>query len=396
METNRKIQEFKRVLNIIQKSPVSTSAKYKQVESADEKFAELMRLYSGICTFEKLIKDFNDIEIRKQLKILGISYSAWDHGRVSDRDEEFIEDNVTPILADNVDYYIDRVLNRKEYHDITVHSMSAFIANKIKNKCDDLTEDIFDYYLIGKTIGEDNSKRYILKSGKELDKEAKRKLYSKLRRYISPSVDDDPKDRERLLKSLVRLGIDEEKLEYLEQKCGGAIRIITSMKAHMLSIKDQEIQKTVDLLQKDGTLSYGLLYTSAKGDKYGAKTEPLLVIDLPYYGQFSLHLKAEKSSETALSEETMAELKETPYPFPLYETKTVLLSENCSYAALDIEGLESEELSEKARLGLDYEKEFAHYAALKLGATRADLYQIFGMITPEIKRDESKGDGGRD
>lgn len=142
----------------------------------------------------------------------------------------------------------------------------------------------------------------------------------------------------------------------------------------------------IEELKDRDDISYGR-YVEPKKDKSGKiiygrdgvtpKMDNILVIDLPYYGQFSVHMKNFQS---------ISALRDTPYNgLHVYEKESIMLTDNISNAAKqyllrktgnntwpdlsDIMG----DLKQMRKTN----PRFAHYIAIKMGATKQELDEMY-------------------
>ena len=197
-------------------------------------------------------------------------------------------------------------------------------------------------------------------------------------RYFDPSNLGDTDNLEWTKRKLKKFGIKEENLEDLRSL---NIEVLSKGQRDGYYIKDFEMDRAIELLKEDDEISYGK-FTKNMTDNNGVeildsegnpKQEHLFVVDLPYYGQFSIHMKTE-SSISALSDTPYDELR-------IYEKESVLLTDEVSsWAKKIILGKTFKEVVGKLkniRRNRKNGARIAHYTALKLGATKEELDELY-------------------
>lgn len=310
----------------------------------DERFAKIMRLYDKVSTEWK--SEYKKIERKKPKEIR------------------------TPIPSEN----IEDIINGALYDDILEVVLSIHVANKIAHASICAKETIIKKFI-------ENKIEYN-KLDKSLIEKEKLNIITKRISIIYDKVNEENSVVTQISKSsLLEYGITPEILEELK---GKGIEELNELARSAFYIKDFEINNAIKLLRDRSDISYG---------KMDDDTGHSLVVDLPYYGQFAVHLKTQKS---------ISALSKTPYDeLRFYEKESVLLTDEISETA-------QKYIKRKKEMGKTTLKEilpdlkqvkkddprFAHYVALKMGATKQELDELYNeerktksTIIPNRKRD---------
>ena len=130
-----------------------------------------------------------------------------------------------------------------------------------------------------------------------------------------------------------------------------------------MAIKDRAIDESIKLLKENGTQSFGLAKVKSKD---GKKEENLFVIDVPCFGQMSVHMYDER---------LITALAEHEYKYPICNTENVLLIDRVSEYQESFMLQDTPELIESLRK-LKSRKE-AHEIAVKAGFEKDELKMLY-------------------
>lgn len=342
----RKQKELNEVIKQIINAEILDIGNYDSLNKK-QRFPSIMRLYSKVNPSWK--EDYRNIEKNKP-KNLQTELSSYNIGDIIDsaENEELLE------IA------------------LSVHAM-----NKIAHTCIYTKKRILSELI--------NHKQRQTYGNYELSPTVFNHLEEDISGYFDPSNKDDHNTRNNSLRGIKRRGITNEDLRYLEQR---GFREITAKQRMAFYIKDLLIDDLIEMLQKRDDISYGMV-VKKKEDEKGKKTETsgrnkqkgkkngkdeserkeyILVVDLPYYGQFSVHLKTH-SSISALSKTPYDELR-------VFEIESTILTDEVSEAAEKL--LKNKRLSIESLRKIRAENpRFAHYLALKQGGTKQELDALY-------------------
>ncbi len=329
MANKRKNSEYNRALEIAEAAKNSDLLKVNSymLLPIEERFSKLMHLYDEM---ERWKKEYKKVEKHKP------------------------EDIRTPLTAERIEELIDSAL----YDEMIEVTLSMHVSNRIAHTCIFAKEYIIKKFILDKI---ENGQ---LEEKIDLDKALKRID------IISDPINTEESMITKISKAeLKSFGITEEMLRELQ---GKGLKELSQLERSAFYIKTYETENTIKLLKKRDDISYGKV-TNETGDA--------LVIDLPYYGQFAVHLK---------SKESVSALSNTPYDsLHFYEKESVMLTDEISEKAqrfinsrrengkLDLKDL----IPELRKIKKDRPR-FAHYVAVKMGATKQELDELY--------KDESK------
>lgn len=342
---DKKYIQARHQVQIMKKSKVLSASDYILMP-LDERFKSLMDLYSKL--EPEWVSEYEKVERRKPKEI-----------RTDLTSKKMIE-----------------VVNGAIGEDLLELTMAMHAANKIAHQCKFIRDSILNYYIMTKA-----------EEGKIGWSTDNRNLYDLIEKVFDPEVKKMPKHLKSLKEKLAKdYGIGQDILDDLESKNGDDLRQIIQMQRMGFYIKDFEMDNIIEELKDRDDISYGKCSTPKrddkgriiyKRDKVTPKTDEGLIIDLPYYGQVCVHMKTKKS---------ISALSDIPYDsLHVYETESVLLTDNISKAAKeyllrktgnntwpDLNDIMSD-LKEMRRTN----PRFAHYIAVKMGATKQELDEIY-------------------
>lgn len=326
--------EIKDILEdrVLEIAEAAKSSDLKKVNSyillpTDERFSKLMRLYDKM---ERWKDEYKKVEERKP------------------------KDVRTPLTAESIEDLIDSAM----YDEMLEVALSMHISNKIAHDCIFAKEHIIRKFISDK-----------IKTGQLEETIDVNKALNRID-IISDPINTEESIITKISKSELKFwGITEEMLQELK---GKGLEELSQLERNAFYIKEFEIDNIIKILKSRDDISYG---------KVTDETGNSLVIDLPYYGQFSVHLKS-KGSISALSN--------TPYDsLHFYEKESVILSDEVSKAAQRLIDKRREsgkvdlvDLIPELRKMKKGKPRFAHYVALKMGATKQELDELY--------RDEQK------
>lgn len=145
-------------------------------------------------------------------------------------------------------------------------------------------------------------------------------------------------------------------------------------------IKDYEISKLITELEDRDDIDYGM---AVKTDNDGTSKENIFVMNLPYYGQFCVHLKLPAHIKA---------LESHPYCLDeLYEFETIMLTSEVSPSAREDFDQGASISKQKLRLTAQKDPRYALYLALKTGHEKDTIREIFNT-SKTTKRIQSSSD----
>jgi len=257
----------------------------------------------------------------------------------------------------------------------SVVAMNVYLSNKIAHLCSNARDRIVEGYLLGKS------------GNKKLTEAQIKETSSKIKKYfIEKARMDNPKLRDKssielmiknIKEELKDVKIEDRDLEKFEKQ--NFYKLI-QMEKELFAIKDFEIVNVITRLKErdrlynsgietDEPMSYGMA-----NDENG---EPILVIDLPYFSQFSVHLKKESEAISALSD--------VSYDKEVYALETVMLTEGISPEIKEdlkkvgkdfskIKSVARERIrNDRSVTGKNSATSYAHHVLLKSGGSKKEL-----------------------
>lgn len=338
-------ERYKRAQNVVKNVRKSDLLKLNayRLLPIDARFEKLMRLYDSIADWKK---DYDKIEMRKPVEVR------------------------TPRNVESIDDVIDGAM----YDDILELALSMHVANKIAHACDWAIEDIIEDFLL-KKINSGELPRSVLKD------ENAGPIIRKIGRIFDPINQSNRKTMDWLKATLREYGITDDMLKDLE---GCGLEELNKMQRNAFYIKDYEMENAIEELKARDDISYGKVSSKGPNGK-----EHGLVIDLPYYGQFCVHMKTERS---------ISALRNTKYDqMHMYETESVLLMDGISESAKKFIKRRKEQgkstldkmIPELRKISKDRPR-YAHYIALKMGATKQELDKLYKDEKPTTPKPPKK------
>lgn len=348
--------EYEEALKLVEIAKTSNVFKFYPSKKMDNRFVELMNLYDKVNPNWKSV--YEEIEATKP------------------------EEIQTPLEFENIQDVIDSAL----YAPILELCLSIHIANRIAHTYDRAIENIIKHKLIEKAKKDNDEKtKRLLKDNRKLVR-----VYRQIGDYLDPANISDKNLRERSLEYLKKDGITEEDIKQLDDI--GISHLIKERK-RAFAAKDYEIDEALTTLKQEKDISYGVCLRRVREPNGKIKTDSrgkeirdsVLVVDVPYYGQYLVHMKKDTSmSALAMLPKYRAQ--------NLYEKKTFLLTDNISDKgrefieehSTDGRTVSYPEIEPDLKRLEKINPRFAHYLALKFGANKR-----------EIRRLHSRADGER-
>ncbi len=340
--------EYRDALKLVEIARTSNVFKFYASKPTEDRFTELMELFDKVNPEWKKI--YEEIEKEKPIEVQ------------------------TPLEYENIQDVIDGALNEP----ILELCLSIHIANKIAHTYDRAIENIIKQKLIEKSQkSSDNKIQGLLKDHKGLSR-----LYRQIGDYLDPSNLDDTSVRKNLLEYIKRDGITEDDLEQLNNI---GIPYLIRERKKAFAAKDYEIDQTLTTLKEEKDISYGVCLRKVRNRDGSIKTDSkgkeikdsVLVVDVPYYGQYLVHMK----KDTSIS--SLAAIPKYGAKY-LYEKKTFLLTDNISdqgqnFIERHTPAGKTASYEEMEPHLINLEKmnpRFAHYLALKFGANKKELRKL--------------------
>lgn len=355
--------------------------RYKTLKSSSKKFTNLMNLY--VTLNPNWVNELNELERRKPRNVSSpLKLSTHIEGKWRRKNnKELTQEIIKSVVGSG------RLIEM---------AMSIHVANKIAHECEISQGNIIMYYLQQDT-----------RLNIPIDSKNKGWLFKYVQEYLGN--EDNPK--QDVINYLKRNNISESMLKNIPEDDKKRILTLGKARREAFLIKDSLIYELINDLNHDKEVdaeselilnsrpSYGI-YSTEKTDEYGnvrysRNGEPFmehrLIIDVPFFGQFCVHL---------LHEDTISALSQTPYDavHRFHERKSVILTDNISdYGSSFLKQLQSDgistflnmenmELLNKIRELKSKDSRFAHYLALKLGAESDVIDYIYNDDKDEGER----------
>lgn len=264
-------------------------------------------------------------------------------------------------------------------HNYISMANNIFYANKVTHQIRDAEEKLI--YEVFKLKG---FKINYFKNGQkqELDPTEKGKewlfglTFKRLHEYFKLNPEDSSNARQIVEqeKRLRKSGLDASKLRVFENiKIGNtsvSIRDMAVASKEAMALKDmyieqfiKEITHPIDNERKAeyDTVNWGM----SKDDK----GNDIFVIDIPFWQQFSVHVK---------NQALAAQIQ--PYPYPIYEKENILITNFMPSVEKHLRGdIDTETIDELKRLGSD---RYAHMVLVKRGATKEQFARYYNVDNP--------------
>lgn len=315
----------------------------------EERFAALMRLYER--AEPAWVSKFNELESRKPEKM-----------RIN------LDTKTT----------MEELIESAEGDELCQTAMSMYTANKLAHLCENARNVLLEDYLKNKinllyNSGYDRSANLLRTSiyGKRAFRDVSNTIYA----YFDPANQSKTGLLRKLEGELYSSGIDANDIAAF-RKIG--IDKLAVKQRNGYYLKDFEMMNLITKLQTRDDVAYGMVVTP-KEDELGRtikdrqgnpKNDYLMVVDLPYYGQFSVHMKTQSS---------ISALSATPYSESrVFEKESMILTDQVSEYA------KKHELKKGGTITIAELKElkskdprYAHYLALKTGSGKDELDEMY-------------------
>lgn len=255
------------------------------------------------------------------------------------------------------DFELRSVIEAAEGLPIVEKALEIFYSNKIAHLCRTAQKN-----MISDLTQEENEKNMGYESLMyRFSDEEMNRVAIFTHRYFIAKKSLNKKVENIAKRRLEKDGINQEMLNVLEER---GYDVLSKTYLDCMAIKSETIDESVELLKKDENQSFGM--AKVKNNKTG-KEESLFVIDVPCFGQMSVHI---------CSEELMTQLSDCEYKYPIYQTENVLLIDSVSkYQANLLKKSNSELIQELKAMK---SREEAHEIAVKAGFNRSELEEIHG------------------
>ena len=338
---------YKKMADIARVDEILKNYKTKPI---NDRFTEIMHLYSKIEPEWK--KRYNDLEKEKPKELQFL---------MKLEEVEEIEDLINSAWGD----------------ELLETCLAIHVSNKIAHCYDRYINEAIITYLKLKADEGKIEKEIFADEGKM------KRICFQISSLFDPVNKNDMSTKTRLTRYLKKDNIDETMLKEIGEI--GLEHFIVGRR-NAFAVKDFEIENALRILAEDNEISYGILQDEKLDRKgktlYDGKGNPIyantLVVDLPFYGQFAVHMKDDSSISV------FSDIPRYNRKF-FYERKSVMLTDGISRIAKNWVGARNRQGIPSTYEGLradlkEIERSnprYAHYLALKLtGATREQLKDL--------------------
>lgn len=247
------------------------------------------------------------------------------------------------------------VIEAAEGIPVTEKALEIFYANKIAHVCRTTQKN-----LLSDMITESNKENEEFETLMyDFNESEINNITLSLHRYFIAEKNMNNKATKIAKMQLAKTGIGNDQIEKLRRR---GYDVLAKSYIDSMAIKDEAIAESIDLLKEDKDQSFGLAKIRNRKSK---KEENLFVIDIPCFGQMSVHIYAP---------ELITSLSEHEYTYPIYQTENVLLSDRTSQYQESFLSKSTEELIEALKK-LRSKKE-AHEIAVKAGLRKEEIDSI--------------------
>lgn len=252
------------------------------------------------------------------------------------------------------DFDLHEVMESAEGIPTTEKSLEIFYSNRIAHTCRDAQKK-----MLGDMFKEKNRENAGYESliyhfnNREMDQIAK-----SAHRYFIAESNMNTKAANIAQRQLAKNGITIDEIEILRKRGYDAL---AKGYVDCMAIKDEAIAESIKILKEDKTQSFGLAKV-----KNGKREENVFVIDVPCFGQMSVHIYDEK---------LISALSEDKYKYPIHNFDNVLLIDKASEYQEGFLLQDTPELIESLRR-LKSRKE-AHEIAVKAGFEKDELEMLY-------------------
>ena len=258
------------------------------------------------------------------------------------------------------DFDLHEVMESAEGIPTTEKALEIFYSNNIAHTCRDAQKK-----MLGDMLKEKNKENAGYESlmyhfnSKEIDQIAKL-----AQRYFIAQSNMNTRVADIAKRQLSRFGISIDEIETLRER---GYDVLAKGYVDCMAIKVEAVDKVVDLLKEDKTQSFGLAKIVNRNT---GKEERLFVMDVPCFGQMSVHILA-----PIYDEKLITTLTEHEYKYPICNIDNVLLIDRASEYQESFMLQDTPELIESLRK-LKSRKE-AHEIAVKAGFEKDELEMLY-------------------
>lgn len=315
----------------------------------EERFEALMKLYEK--AEPSWVAKFNELENKKPAKM-----------RIN------LDSKTT----------MDELIESAEGDDLCQTAMAMYTANKLAHLCENARNILLGDYFKNKinllyNSGSDRDARVLSKATSS--RKDFRELSNTIYAYFDPANQSKPNLLRKLENQLYSCGIDQNDITTFRNL---GIDKLSIKQRNGYYLKDIEMMNLISKLQSRDDVAYGMV-VGVQQDENGntimdkktgmPKQSHLMVVDLPYYGQFSVHMKTAQS---------ISALSATPYSEArVFESESMILTDQVSEYAKRFD-LDKRGTITMKRLKEIKEKDprYAHYLALKTGSGKEELDEM--------------------
>lgn len=182
------------------------------------------------------------------------------------------------------DFDLHEVMESAEGIPTTEKALEIFYSNRIAHTCRDAQKKMLDDLFKEKNMENAGYASLMYKfKGKEIEQIAK-----STQRYFIAKSNMNTRVTDIAKRQLARVGISIDEIETLRKR---GYDVLAKGYVDCMAIKDRAIDESIKLLKEDGTQSFGLAKVKSKD---GKKEENVFVIDVPCFGQMSVHMYDER------------------------------------------------------------------------------------------------------
>lgn len=219
------------------------------------------------------------------------------------------------------------VIEAAEGIPVTEKALEIFYANKIAHVCRTTQKK-----MLSDMIAEENAENEEFETLMyDFNESEINNIALSLHRYFIAEKNMNNKATKIAKIQLAKKGIENDQIAKLRRK---GYDVLAKSYIDNMAIKDEAIAESIDLLKEDEDQSFGLAKIRNSKNK---KEENLFVIDIPCFGQMSVHIYAP---------ELITSLSKHEYTYPIYQTENVLLSDRTSQYQESFLSKSTEELIE--------------------------------------------------
>ena len=252
------------------------------------------------------------------------------------------------------DFDLHEIMESAEGIPSTEKALEIFYSNRIAHTCRDVQKQMLSDMFTEKNRENAGYKSLIYHfDGKEIDQIAK-----SAHRYFIAESNMNTKAANIAQRQLAKNGITIDEIEILRKRGYDAL---AKGYVDCMAIKDEAIAKSIKILKEDKTQSFGLAKV-----KNGKREENVFVIDVPCFGQMSVHIYDEK---------LITLLSDNEYRYPICNADNVLLIDKTSEYQESFMLQDTPELIESLRK-LKSRRE-AHELAVKAGLQKDELEMLY-------------------